>query len=80
MTSLDTRLRAAHPCFWHNPDYYPSAPVNDAVGIRQAAERLTRFAPCIRALFPGTGDGIIESPLSRADNLPGPWKITGACR
>lgn len=69
MTSLDTRLRAAQPCFWHNPDYYPSAPVNDAVGIRQAAERLTRFAPCIRALFPGTGDGIIESPLSRADNF-----------
>lgn len=69
MTTLDTRLRSAQPCFWHNPGYHPDAAADDHIGIRQAAERLTRFAPCIRVLFPDTGDGIIESPLSRADDF-----------
>ena len=32
--------------------------------VANAAARLKRFAPLLRALFPETGDGVIESPLT----------------
>ena len=32
--------------------------------VADAAARLKRFAPLLRALFPETGDGVIESPLT----------------
>jgi D-serine ammonia-lyase len=37
--------------------------------IIDAEDRLKRFAPLIRKLFPETGDGIIESPLVEAPSM-----------
>lgn len=37
--------------------------------ILEAENRLKRFAPLIKALFPETGDGIIESPILKINNL-----------
>ncbi len=56
------------PVKWYNENYKESkwALSNLAIGyddILDAEQRLERFAPLIKRLFPETGDGIIESPL-----------------
>ncbi len=61
-------MAAGRPVFWKNADKPPAEqvlaglPVGMA-DILEAEARLARFAPFIRAVFPETGQGLIESPL-----------------
>lgn len=69
---LIKEIRRANNVFWINPAYqavdrsFASCPLS-AEDVAEADERLKRFAPCLLALFPETGErgGIIESPLIR---------------
>ena len=62
-------LRAMRETLWLNPGIRPaseglaSAPVT-AADVAEASARLERFAPYIARVFPETGNGIIESPLT----------------
>ena len=62
-------LRAMRETLWLNPGIRPaseglaSAPVT-AEDVAEASARLERFAPYIARVFPETGNGIIESPLT----------------
>ena len=61
------RLAAGVETVWINPGRVPFARAELPFGrdaVADAAARLERFAPLIRTLFPETGDGIIESPLT----------------
>ncbi len=70
------QLAAAEPVLWRNPNTAPAAQALADVGlsaadVADAAARLQRFAPYIRAVFPATAaaDGLIESPLYRTPKL-----------
>ncbi len=59
---------------WFNPKYKNFDKVKDNLPISyedvlEAEERLKRFAPYISKVFPETVDGIIESPISKIDNM-----------
>lgn len=61
-------ISAAKPVYWTNPVLSPFEDVSDQLGLRfedmeDAKNRLDRFAPLIKVLFPET-DGIIESELT----------------
>lgn len=62
-------LRSYTSLFWPNPAYRPGAHAEGQglteADIQEAVDRLTRFAPLIKELFPETeaADGLIESPL-----------------
>ncbi|TAL37023.1 MAG: D-serine ammonia-lyase [Spirochaetes bacterium] len=79
-TAAIERLRRREEFLWINPDRppvretLPALPLSRA-DIADAADRFTRFAPLIAALFPETREtgGIIESPL-----IPVP-KMQAAC-
>lgn len=82
---LIARLSRAEPVVWRNPDVVPFAQAQaDAVLTEQdvcdAAARLARFAPYLAAVFPETRaqNGIIESPLYRADRLKTQLKLSGS--
>lgn len=60
--------------FWENPRKIgeESALSSIEIGYKDivdASERLKRFAPLIKRLFPETEDGIIESPLVDIENM-----------
>lgn len=69
-------LQALKEVCWINPDYVP---VSQAVSgsplgmadIRDASDRLARFAPYLMEVFPETAatGGILESPLRRIDRM-----------
>lgn len=69
------QVRAAEEVFWENSHMEPykicrdNLCVNGAM-IKDASERLDRFAPLIQKLFPETKEsgGIIESPLIEIEN------------
>lgn len=70
------RLIALEEVTWTNPACGPTAagiadPGLTMADVQAAADRLARFAPWIAATFPATAarDGLIESPLHRADAL-----------
>ncbi|MCL2674223.1 MAG: D-serine ammonia-lyase [Defluviitaleaceae bacterium] len=58
------QMQAEQEVFWLNPnlDNIMSERVTKQ-DVDDAAERLARFAPYIKKVFPETGDGIIESPI-----------------
>ena len=61
------RVAAAEETVWINPGRLPFAQVHFPFGkaeVADASARLARFAPLLRRLFPETGDGVIESPLT----------------
>lgn len=67
-------LQSRQPLCWHNTQLAPFAQARAdcpfyADDVAAAAVRLQRFAPCIRALFPETDTGLIESPLRRTPTL-----------
>ena len=62
---LINKMRAREEVIWINPDL--DNRLSDEItekDVDDAAQRLSRFAPYIRNVFPETGDGIIESPLT----------------
>ena len=61
------QVAAARETVWINPGRQPFDETAFPFGraeVADAAARLKRFAPLLRRLFPETGDGIIESPLT----------------
>lgn len=63
-------LVEARPAYWYNIHSLPAASAITSSGftaqdVEDAARRLLRFAPLIKALYPETAecDGLIESPL-----------------
>ncbi len=72
-------LISGREAVWINPGWQPFSSVRDRLGlgeaeIRDASERLLRFAPLIRTLFPETEDrsGLIESDLKE---IPGMKRV-----
>ncbi|MDO6355534.1 D-serine ammonia-lyase [Caloramator sp. CAR-1] len=73
MEVLD-KIKGLQPIFWENPKKLNA---DDALkkidltyeDILEAEDRLKRFAPLIKKLFPETEDGIIESPLIEIKNM-----------
>ncbi len=69
-------IMAAEEVFWRNPKYHAFAQAIQTIPLRErdvkeAEERLRRFAPYIAKAFPETrtAHGIIESPLVRIPNM-----------
>ncbi|MGJ3204916.1 D-serine ammonia-lyase [Geobacillus thermoleovorans] len=69
-------IMAAEEVFWRNPKYHAFAQAIRTIPLRErdvkeAEERLRRFAPYIAKVFPETQPayGIIESPLVRIPNM-----------
>lgn len=69
-------IMAAEEVFWRNPKYHAFAQAIRTIPLRErdvkeAEERLRRFAPYIAKVFPETRPayGIIESPLVRIPNM-----------
>ncbi|MBQ2062769.1 MAG: D-serine ammonia-lyase [Oscillospiraceae bacterium] len=61
------RLASGEETVWINPGRVPFTRVSLPFGpdeVADASARLARFAPLLRTLFPETGDGMIESPLT----------------
>lgn len=61
------RLASGKETVWINPGRVPFTRVSLPFGpdeVADASARLARFAPLLRTLFPETGDGMIESPLT----------------
>ncbi|KAF0995241.1 D-serine dehydratase [Geobacillus sp. TFV-3] len=69
-------IMAAEEVFWRNPNYHSfvqairTIPLSER-DVKEAEERLRRFAPYIANVFPETRNtnGIIESPLVRIPNM-----------
>lgn len=60
------------PVFWLNKKLESKNKFKSRISLNDmldAEDRLNRFAPVVKKLFPETGDGIIESPLVCAPNL-----------
>ncbi|MBS4539093.1 D-serine ammonia-lyase [Clostridium sp. D2Q-11] len=68
------KIKALKPLFWGNPNKLMFENMATKLDIKysqilEAEDRLNRFAPLIKRLFPETEDGIIESKLIKADDL-----------
>ncbi|HEY8362988.1 MAG TPA: D-serine ammonia-lyase [Tissierellaceae bacterium] len=68
------KLKNAEEVMWYNPNYTEFDKVKDELPItiddvKDAEERLSRFAPYIKRVFPEVKDGIIESPINIIDNM-----------
>lgn len=62
------------PVVWFNENMKPAQEGLDACSVSkeemyEGEKRLQKFAPLLKKLFPETGDGIIESPLVKTDNM-----------
>lgn len=64
-------LKDCREIFWENPDVgkVDGEAAQVKVDIDEAEERLIRFAPFIKRLFPEAVDGIIESPLTEISSM-----------
>ena len=78
-------VRRGRPCRWLNEKWEPFVQAEPALAlrradIRDAAERLDRFAPLIARLFPETAaaGGRIESPLRETEGLRAALAAEGA--
>ena len=70
--SLYSKIKSGEPVFWRNPELSEKPEFSfTADDIKDAEERLERFAPWIAQRFPETAaaGGIIESPLSDISNM-----------
>lgn len=68
------RVLELKPVFWENSKVLKAEDALSEISISKqdmidAEERLQRFAPLIKKLFPETEDGIIESPLREIKNM-----------
>jgi len=72
---LIDKIKKIKEVLWINPQYEPNSVNNTAnlsiSDMKEAEERLNRFAPYIEAVFPETREskGIIESPLREISNM-----------
>lgn len=60
-------LKAAKEVIWYNDNYTSFTEIKNTLPISfedilEAENRLKRFAPYIKKIFPEVADGIIESP------------------
>lgn len=67
-------LKAAKEAIWYNDNYANFDNIKGSLplsleDVLEAENRLKRFAPYIKRVFPEVIDGIIESPISRIDNM-----------
>ena len=74
--SILQKVAAAEPCVWFSPNLRPAREALAAIpytraNVRDAAERLPRFAPYIERCFPETAadGGLIESPLTEIPHM-----------
>lgn len=68
------KIKNLEPVFWKNNDISIFSNVKSSLSldyedILDASDRLERFAPLIKKLFPETENGIIESPLVKTNKL-----------
>ncbi|MBM7558415.1 D-serine ammonia-lyase [Marinitoga litoralis] len=68
------KIKKLKPVLWVNPNKINSKQALEKIDMKyddilDAEERLKRFAPLIKKLFPETIDGIIESPLVEINNM-----------
>ena len=73
--TLYSKIKSGKPVFWRNPEISEDPEFSfTSDDIRDAEERLERFAPWIALRFPETAGagGIIESPLSDISNMAEP--------
>ncbi|WP_313758245.1 D-serine ammonia-lyase [Tissierella sp.] len=71
---LLNELKTAKEVIWYNDNYTHFAEIKHALPISfedvlEAENRLKRFAPYIKTIFPEVTDGIIESPISKIDKM-----------
>ncbi len=76
MMDIIDKLKKAEEVIWYNPNYAEFSRVRDELPIsleevREAENRLKRFAPYIKKVFPEVADGIIESPINSIDKMKG---------
>lgn len=67
-------LKAAKEVIWYNDNYTSFTEIKNTLPISfedilEAENRLKRFAPYIKKIFPEVADGIIESPISKIDKM-----------
>lgn len=73
---LLNELKAAKEIIWYNDNYTNFDEIKDRLPVSlddvlEAEDRLKRFAPYIKKVFPEVIDGIIESPISEIDKMKG---------
>ena len=71
---LLNELKIAKEVIWYNENYINFESIKNDLpvsneDIKDAEERLIRFAPYIKRIFPEVLDGIIESPISKIDSM-----------
>jgi D-serine dehydratase len=63
-------LQSEKETFWNNPLMNSSTISEEGIQeIVEAEQRLARFAPYLKKVFPETENGVIESPIKRLDNM-----------
>jgi D-serine dehydratase len=68
--NLLSDLQEAKETFWANPFMKSGRLSGEGLKeIVEAEERLVRFAPLLKKLFPETENGIIESPIKHLENM-----------
>ncbi|MBU5255902.1 D-serine ammonia-lyase [Tissierella praeacuta] len=71
---LLNELKAAKEVIWYNDNYTSFTEIKNTLPISfedilEAENRLKRFAPYIKKIFPEVADGIIKSPISKIDKM-----------
>ena len=69
-------LKATKEVIWYNENYTNFDEIKDTLPISyedvlEAENRLIRFAPYIKKVFPEVIDGIIKSPITRINKMKG---------
>ena len=82
MDHIMERLKNQEAFAWYNPELTPFSQADfgydlSMFQIEDAANRLKRFAPLLKKLFPETKNGIIESPLQPIPNMQKTLNVTG---
>ena len=71
---LVDELKAMKELIWYNENYTNFGEVKDLLlisykDVLEAENRLTRFSPYIKRIYPQIADGLIESPISQINNM-----------
>ncbi|MBN8191229.1 D-serine ammonia-lyase [Bacillus sp. NTK074B] len=67
---LLSELQSAKEVFWENPSLNSNSITKSGLKeMVEAEERLARFSPLLKKLFPETVNGMIESPIKHLDSM-----------